>query len=231
MKGNYALIVAAGKGNRMHSSINKQFMNINGKPMLYYSINTFCNNNNIDGVVIVCLKDTIEYCKCEIVEKYDFPKVVEIVEGGLERQDSVLNGLNVLKKYNCDIVLIHDGARPFVTNKMINDGIKFSKIYGSCACGIIPKDTIKIKNKDGFSTDTLDRNKAFLVQTPQCFNYKLILKCHKKILEKGIFVTDDTMASEYCGNKVYLYEGSYDNIKVTTPNDLYSAEMIAKNFV
>lgn len=231
MEGNYAIIVAAGKGTRMHADINKQFINIEGKPILYYSIDRFSKNEFIDGIVLVCAKREIEYCRREIVEKYNFTKVLDIVEGGDERQNSVLNGLNALGKYKCNIVLIHDGARPFVTDRMINDGIKFSKLYGACACGVEPKDTIKVKNEEGFSIDTLDRGKLVMVQTPQCFYYRLILECHRKILEEGLEVTDDTMVVEHYENKVYLYRGSYNNIKITVPDDLNTAKMIVKSFI
>lgn len=229
MEGNYAIIVAAGKGKRMKCKTNKQFIDINYKPMLYYSVNAFCKHELIDGVVIVCSKNEIQYCKTEVVKKYKFTKVIDIVEGGDERQNSVLNGLNALKNYNCNIVLIHDGARPFVTHEIISDGIKYSKIYGACTCGVSVKDTIKIKDKKGFSFQTLDREKLFLVQTPQCFNYKLITNCHKKLLQEDVKVTDDTTVVEHYDNKVYLYDGSYNNIKITTPEDLDTANMIIKS--
>lgn len=226
MKNNYAVIVAAGKGKRMKLPINKQFINIQGKPLLYYSINVFSENPLIDKIVLVCAEDEIEYCKQEIVKKYNFKKVVKIVSGGEERQNSVFNGLKVLE--NCDVVLIHDGARPFVTSKMIKDGIEYSNMYGACACGVVPKDTIKIKSKEGFSFKTLERNELFIVQTPQCFDYDLIYDCYRKLLSNKVQVTDDTTVVEYFGNKVYLYEGSYDNIKITTPEDLIIAKNICK---
>lgn len=226
MGNNYAIIVAAGKGKRMKRPINKQFILVQGKPILYYSIHIFSQNPLIDGIVVVCAKDEIEYCREEIVEKYSFDKVVGIVSGGKERQDSVFNGLKVLK--NCDVVLIHDGARPFVTNKIIEDGIMYSNMYGACACGITPKDTIKVKNKEGFSHTTLERENLFVVQTPQCFKYDLIYDCHKKFMDENSQATDDTTVVEHYGNKVYLYEGSYDNIKITTPEDLAIAENIVK---
>ncbi|WP_333861708.1 2-C-methyl-D-erythritol 4-phosphate cytidylyltransferase [Clostridium sp.] len=226
MRNNYAVIVAAGKGKRMKLPVNKQFINIQGKPVLYYSINEFSKSSLIDKIVVVCAEDEIEYCRQEIIEKYNFNKVVKIVSGGEERQNSVFNGLKVLE--NCDVVLIHDGARPFVTNKIIKDGIRYSNMYGACACGVMPKDTIKIKGKDGFSFKTLERKELFIVQTPQCFNYDLIYDCYKRLLNKKVQVTDDTMVVEYFGNKVYLYEGSYDNIKITTAEDLIVAKNICE---
>lgn len=228
MKKSYVIIVAAGRGKRMGTSINKQFLTINNKPILYYSLNTFSNCDLIDGIILVCAEDEIEYCKKEVVEKYKIDKVLKIVVGGEERQDSVYNGLKAIK--DCETVLIHDGARPFVTEKIIEDGIKYAKTYGACACGVIPKDTVKIKDKEGFSYDTPDRNNLFIVQTPQIFKYDLIFKCHQKLSLTDKKVTDDTMVSEYYGNKVYLYNGSYDNIKITTSEDLYIAEKIVEKF-
>lgn len=228
MKGNYAVIVAAGKGKRMRTNINKQFIEVKGKPILYYSIKAFSANQLIDGIVLVCAEAEIEYCKKKVIDKYNLQKVVKLVAGGKERQDSVFNGLKALE--NCNIVLIHDGARPFVTSKIIEDGIRYSDVYGACACGVKPKDTIKIREKKGFSLSTLERNSLFAVQTPQCFKYDLIYNCHKKLINEKLHVTDDTMVVEHYGNKVYLYEGSYDNIKVTTPEDLNIAESIAKKY-
>lgn len=223
---NYAVIVAAGKGKRMKCEINKQFLNIDNKPVLYYSLNTFSKHPSIDGIVLVCSQADIEYCKKNIIEKYSMKKIYKIVMGGKERQDSVLNGLKAINE--CDIVLIHDGARPFVDNKTIDEGIKYAKIYGACTCGIKPKDTIKIKDENGFSQDGLERDKLFCVQTPQCFKYNLIMKCHERLKQDGTAVTDDTMVVERYGNRVYLYDGSYKNIKITTPEDLQTAEMILK---
>lgn len=223
---NYAVVVAAGRGKRMGANINKQFLSINNKPLLYYSLNTFSNSKLIDGIIIVCADSEIDYCKKEIVEKYKIKKVLEVVAGGKERQDSVYNGLKAIE--DCDIVLIHDGARPFVTKDIIESGIKYAKLYGACTCGVVPKDTIKIKDEKGFSAETTDRDKLFSVQTPQCFKYNLIADCHQKLSEDSINVTDDTTVVEYYGHRVYLYEGSYKNIKVTTPEDLYIAEKIVE---
>jgi 2-C-methyl-D-erythritol 4-phosphate cytidylyltransferase len=226
MEGNYAIIVAAGKGTRMHAGINKQLIDIYGKPLLYYSIEAFSRSSLIDGIILVCAKEEMEYCRNNIIGKYDFKKVIDIVEGGTRRQDSVLNGLRALKTFDCNVVLIHDGARPFVSDRIIEDGVKFARIYGSCACAAKVKDTIKIKSADGFSADTLDREKLVSVQTPQCFLYDLILECHEKVSSENFSVTDDTMVAEHYGKKVYLYDGSYDNIKITTPDDLKIAKII-----
>lgn len=224
MSKNYAVVVAAGRGRRMGANINKQFLRIKNKPLLYYSLNTFSNSDLIDGIIIVCAESEIDYCKKEIVEKYKIDKVLKVVAGGKERQDSVYNGLKAIE--DCEIVLIHDGARPFINNDIIQSGIKYAEVYGACTCGVMPKDTIKIRDEEGFSIGTPDRNKLFSVQTPQCFKYNLITNCHEKLLQESITVTDDTTVVEYYNHEVYLYQGSYKNIKVTTPEDLDIAEKI-----
>ncbi|MDD3225334.1 MAG: 2-C-methyl-D-erythritol 4-phosphate cytidylyltransferase [Clostridium sp.] len=227
MSGKCALILAAGKGKRMGNDVNKIFLTLNNKPILAHTLNVFENCKDIDSIVLVAAKNEIEYCKNNIVSKYNIKKVKEIVEGGSERQESVYNGLKAIG--SCNIVLIHDGARPFVSEKIISDGIKYAKVYGACACGVKPKDTIKVKNENGFSEETLNRDKLFCVQTPQCFKFDLILKAHENVILKKDRITDDTSAVELYGHKVFLYDGSYDNIKVTTPDDMAIGEKILKN--
>jgi len=202
----------------MGEQINKQYLSIKGHPILYYTLKAFSQNDHIDEIIVVVAEDEMDYCKNHIIEKYNFSKVKNIVIGGNERQNSVLNGLMAVS--NCDIVLIHDGARPFIADSIIDNGIAYASSYGAAACGVIPKDTIKIKDAAGFSLETPERETLFCVQTPQTFKYDLILDCHKRIHEEGIKVTDDTMVVERYGNRVYLYEGSYTNIKITTPEDL-----------
>lgn len=216
-----AIILAGGKGKRMNSSVSKQFIELKGKPILYYTLKKFIDNENIDEIILVLPKDEIEYCKENILEKYSL-KIAKIVEGGKERQDSVYNGLKSIT--DCNIVLIHDGARPFTSDRIINDGIKYAKIYGAAAPGVMPKDTIKIKDDNNFSIETPDRNTLMAIQTPQVFNYNKILQCHESIKENNIMVTDDTMVVERFGEKVFLFDGDYINIKVTTPEDLILGE-------
>jgi 2-C-methyl-D-erythritol 4-phosphate cytidylyltransferase len=225
---NIALIMAAGSGTRMKAKINKQFLLMDKKPVLYYTIKAFEDNQLIDDIVLVISKMDISYCEENIVEKYNFKKIRKIISGGETRQESVLNGLKSLD--NCNVVLIHDGARPFVSNRIISQGIKFAEIHGAAACGVKPKDTIKIINNFSMSEATLEREKLFSVQTPQCFNYELILRCHKKAFNETFKATDDTMIVERYFNNVYLYEGSYDNIKITTPEDLVIGEKLVQDF-
>jgi len=228
MKKNVAIVLAAGKGNRMGAKINKQFLTIKEKPILYYTLKAFCECKSINEVVLVAAKSEIKFCREDIVDKYEFTKVKAIVEGGSERQHSVLNGLKAIE--DCEVVLIHDGARPFITETIIENGIKNARLYGAATCGVNPKDTIKVKNDKGFSHETLNRNNLFIVQTPQCFKYDLILNCHEKLNRESIAVTDDTMVAERYGHKVFLYDGSYNNIKITTPEDLIIGERILEDF-
>ena len=220
-----AIILAGGMGKRMGAPVSKQFIEIKGKPIIYYTIKKFSENKKIDNIVVVLSKDEVGYFKENILEKYNL-KVDNIVIGGTERQDSVYNGLKSLEDTNTDIVLIHDGARPFISDRIIDDGIKFAQVYGACAPGVMPKDTIKIKNESNFSVSTPDRGSLVAIQTPQVFKFNEILECHEKIKINNIVVTDDTMVAEKFGYSVYLYDGEYTNIKVTTPEDLILGEKL-----
>lgn len=216
-----AIILAAGRGSRMGAKVSKQFIEINEKPLLYYTIKAFEVCKEINEIILVLPGDEIEFCKSEIIDKFKLP-IKKVISGGKERQDSVYNGLKAIE--SCDIVMIHDGARPFVSKAIIENGIKYAEKYGACAPGVTPKDTIKVKNHYGFSINTPDRNTLVAVQTPQCFNFNVILNSHKYVDENKIIVTDDTMAVEQLGTEVFLYEGDYKNIKITTPEDLILAE-------
>lgn len=218
-----AIVLAGGRGKRMNYHKSKQFIEIKGKPVLVYTLEKFIYNKSIDEVILVLPEDEVDYCKKEVLQRYSL-KVDRIVIGGKERQDSVFNALEAMEK--ADIVLIHDGARPFISEKIIEEGIKYANIYGAAAPGVTPKDTIKIKNEDNISVDTPDRNTLVAVQTPQCFKYDKIYQCHRKIKEENAIVTDDTSVVERYGHKVYLYEGDYTNIKITTPEDLILAERL-----
>lgn len=214
---NIAIILAGGKGKRMGADISKQFLTVNGKPIICYTIEAFQKSELIDEIIVVLPKDEIDYFNKEILGKYDL-NISMIVEGGKERQDSVYNALQSIE--NCNIVLIHDGARPLVSKEIIEKGISYAKLYSAAAPGVMPKDTIKVINSERISKETLVRSNLVAVQTPQCFKYSLIKECHNKIKENNIEVTDDTMVAETYGNEVYIYEGAYENIKVTTKEDL-----------
>lgn len=230
MNRNCAIVVAGGRGTRMKKSVNKLFLCLNNKPILAYTLDAFENNPSISKIILVAAEDEVEYCRKEIVLKYSISKVNKIVTGGESRQQSVFNGLKAIKD-NCNIVLIHDGARPFIDDRIIEDGIRYANVYGACACGVEPKDTIKIRDSSGFSKYTPKRSELFCVQTPQCFKLDIIVKAHQDLSKKNVVVTDDTSLVELCGNKVFLYEGSYNNIKITTPDDLILGEKILDNLI
>lgn len=220
-----AIILAGGKGKRMGAPVSKQFIEIDDKPVIYYTIKKFEEIEEINEIILVLPKDEIDYFKTNIQNRFNF-NISRIIEGGAERQDSVYNALRSVE--DADIVLIHDGARAFVTNEIIKNGIRYAKEYGAAAPGVMPKDTIKVKDKDSFSKDTPIRERLVAVQTPQCFNYSLIKECHENVKREKKIVTDDTMVVERYGHNVYLYEGEYKNIKITTKEDLILAKAFVK---
>ncbi len=227
-----AVVLAAGSGSRMNSDVKKQYMEIGGKPLLYYSLKAF-EESVIDDIVLVVSRGDIDYVRREIVDKYHFDKVTAIVEGGLYRYHSVRLGLMAAAP-DCDYAFIHDGARPFVTDEIIMRALHAVKVHGACVVGMPVKDTIKISDDDGFATSTPDRAHTWLVQTPQVFSYKMILDLYMRLdreegelMAKGVNITDDAMVVEYfTDKKVKLVEGSYTNIKITTPEDIPAAEAI-----
>lgn len=223
-----AIVLAGGRGKRMGYIQSKQYIDLNGAPILYYTLKQFIENDLIDKIILVVPEDEKDYCKREVLNKYGL-KIDDLVSGGSERQESVYNALEKLEK--SDIVLIHDGARPFVSQKIINDAVEYAKRYKAAAPGVMPKDTIKIKDSNNFSVDTLVRSELVAIQTPQAFDFKLIYECHKEIKKRCISVTDDTSVVELLGHKVYIYEGDYKNIKITTPEDLILAEYFVKDIV
>lgn len=224
---NCAVIVAGGKGTRMGTDISKQFLELKGKPVIYHTIRVFEKCDEIDGIYLVLSEEGKVYFEENILSKYSFLKLKEIVIGGKERQESVFNGLKAIK--NCDIVVVHDGARPFVTEENIKKSIEYAKIYGGSASGVMPKDTIKIKADTNLSKETLDRNTLIAVQTPQTFVYSELFKAHEYVFNNNISVTDDTSVFELMGNQVYLYDGEYTNLKITTPEDLVIGEYLIDN--
>jgi len=220
-----AIVLAGGRGKRMGCIQSKQYIDLNGKPILYYTLKQFIENDLIDKIILVVPEDEKAYCKDEVLDRYGL--VVDgLISGGEERQDSVYNAL--VKLEDSEIVLIHDGARPLVSQKVINDAIKYARIYKATAPGVMPKDTIKVKDENNFSVNTLTRSNLISIQTPQAFEFNMIYDCHSKIKKEGIVVTDDTMVVEFFGNKVYIYEGDYANIKITTPEDLILAEYLIR---
>ncbi|NBJ94495.1 2-C-methyl-D-erythritol 4-phosphate cytidylyltransferase [Parablautia muri] len=224
-----AVVLAAGSGKRMESSTKKQYMLIAGKPVIYYSLKTF-QESFVDEIVLVVSPGDAMYCKKEIVEKYGFSKVQHIVEGGKERYHSVAIGLDSIS--SCDFVFIHDGARPVVTEDILERALCCVREYEACVVGMPVKDTIKIADREGNIASTPERKLVWTIQTPQAFAlplikgaYQNLLQKEKELLKAGISVTDDAMVIEtLTGHPVRLVEGSYENIKITTPEDIQIAE-------
>ncbi len=209
----------------MNSDINKQYILLKEKPILAYTIEKFDNNEYIDEVIVVARKEEKEYCHNEVVKKYGFKKVTNIVEGGAERQDSVYKGLLAVNGL-CHIVLIHDGARPFIRDKDIINSINGAIKHKACVIGTPVKDTIKTVDVDKDIIDTPNRNTLWAVQTPQSFDYDIILEAYQEAINNKITATDDSSLVEKLGYKVKIIEGSYSNIKITTPEDLKLAELL-----
>ena len=224
---NSVVIVSAGRGSRMKADINKQFLKLQNKEVIAHTIDKFYNNENIGEIIVVVREDEAEFFKINIIEKYGY-KNIKIAFGGSERQDSVYNGLKMVDE-NCKIVLIHDGARPFVNNETIDNAIESAKENKCVIVGVPVKDTIKVIDENNNVCDTPDRSTLWSIQTPQVFDYSLIMKAHEKAREDNYYGTDDSMLMEYFGQKVKVVEGSYNNIKITTTEDLKIGEEILRD--
>lgn len=227
-----AIVLAAGAGKRMQSAVAKQYMLLDGKPIIWYALNAFEKSEQIQQVILVVGAGEIPFCREEIVEKFGFTKVKEIVEGGAERYLSVWEGLKCLEPEEGNFVFVHDGARPFVTEAIIRDAYEAVREYGACVVGMPVKDTIKVVDEEDFAVQTPNRKTLWAVQTPQVFEELLIYKSYEEVVQnleelkaKGIEITDDAMVVETVSNrKVKLIKGSYENIKITTPEDILVAQ-------
>lgn len=229
-KGHYVsvIIAAAGMSNRMGSEINKQFIWIEGKPILAHTIEKFEKCKYVDEIIIVTKEEEIDYCRKEIVKKYKFKKIKNIVRGGKERQDSIYNGILALNE-KTDIVLTHDGARPFVEIKNIEDGIKGVLEFGSCVVGVPVTDTIKVVGKGNKIKNTPKRSSLWAAQTPQCFTKNILVAGYDKAIKDRYSATDDSSIVENAGYEVRMVMGNYKNIKITTPEDIIVAESLFKD--
>lgn len=227
-----AIILAAGQGKRMKTKVQKQFLMLQGKPLLYYSLACFQKSDEIQEIVVVTGKESIDYCRSEIIEKYGFTKVKSIAEGGKERYDSVYAGLEACSA-DTDYVFIHDGARPFVTEDIIKRTKEVAVTYQACIAGMPSKDTVKIIDENNMVSATPERSRVWSVQTPQVFLYSLIKEAHdtaRSVSMRGI--TDDAMVVEqYKNTPVHIVEGAYENIKITTPEDILVAEKILEKIL
>lgn len=224
-----AIIVAAGLGRRMGADINKQFLKIKNIPIIIHTLEKFYNIDEIDNIIIAIRKDDEDFIK-DLLFKHEF-KDIHLVYGGEERQDSIYNALKYISKNKLtesrnDIILIHDGARPFIDRKVILNSIFLTEKHLCTCVGVPVKDTLKIVNSEKIISDTPNRNLLWIAQTPQSFTYDIIMKAHEYAKRENIIATDDSSLVEITGKKVRMIEGSYNNIKITTPDDMEYAEFI-----
>ncbi len=240
-----AIVLAAGKGTRMYQGMQKnmgeisaaadtrqqkkQYMHVAGHPIVYYALNAF-QQAGIDQIILVTGAEDVEYCRSEIVEKYHIGRVTHILAGGKERYDSVMAGLKAVDQ-DVDYVLIHDGARPCVSQEMIARCLDEVQKYKTAVAAVPVKDTIKRGDQEGFAVDTPNRSELYQVQTPQTFALGLILQAYENMKQdkEAAGITDDAMVVErYTDTRIRLTEGDYRNIKVTTPEDLMLAEVFLR---
>ncbi|MDI6735714.1 MAG: 2-C-methyl-D-erythritol 4-phosphate cytidylyltransferase [bacterium] len=220
-----AILAAGGKGVRLGNQTPKPFIMFNHHPLIYYSLKVLSTSALVDYILVVVEREHIAYCQREIVEKYQFTKVFKIVEGGKERQDSVYNGLKEITP-DTELVLIHDGARPFVSQQLIEETIFAAKETGAAVPGLSPTDTIKSINHGQWVEETLDRDSLVMIQTPQVFKYELLKDAYEKAYEDNFYATDDALLVRRLGGKVKLVKGAPENIKITFPHDLLVAKAI-----
>ena len=233
-----AIVLAAGSGTRMGSSVRKQYLDLGGIPLVVHSLSAFQESALISEIILVCARGEEDWCRDNLVRPYSLSKVRKIVPGGKERYHSVWEGLCAVSP--CDIIMIHDGARPFVTEEMLNRLASEAAAEGACVAAVPVKDTIKLADEEGYVAETPPRNRLWTVQTPQVFDYKIVYEAYRQLISleetcmaEGrpvpVAVTDDAMVVEtFGGHRVKLVTGSYENIKITTPEDLPVAEALLR---
>lgn len=223
------LIAAGGRSKRMGLEISKQMLLLNSNPLIHYSISLFDSIDEVDNILLVVNDDIIDEIH-SIVKKNNYKKVINIIKGGLERQDSVYNGLLFYKEYNPKIILIHDAARPFINKTLVKSVISATKKYEAAIPAINVKDTIKYTEDGVFFSHTIDRNKYRLIQTPQGFNFDLLFKSYETAYHNKIIATDDSSLVELLGINPYIVQGFEENLKITTQFDYLIAKKIIENF-
>ncbi len=217
-----AVIPAAGLGQRMGSTTHKQYLKLHRVPILVHCLRTFSAHPEIDEIIIVVPEEQMYFCRWDIVHEYNIDKVSSLVRGGAERQDSVRNGVRACKCSADDIILIHDGVRPLIEPETISAVINGVREHGACIAGVPLKDTVKVV-QDGIIHSTPQRSGLWAAQTPQGFRCSLIATAHEEALANGFNATDDASVLEWYGHPVAMVEGSYANLKITTPEDLVLA--------
>jgi len=220
------IIPAAGSGQRMDNKVKKPYITLQGLPLLAYTLRVFDDAQAIAQLIITVSPGDEEYCRREVVERYGIKKMVSVVAGGDRRQDSVRNGLAAVGE-EADLIMIHDGARPFVTVQMITDALEVTMRKRATTMAVPVKDTVTVVTKDTEVIErTLERDRLYLIQTPQTFERSLISEAHRRAFTEGFAGTDDASLVERLGVPVSIIRGSYDNIKITTQEDLLFAEAL-----
>jgi 2-C-methyl-D-erythritol 4-phosphate cytidylyltransferase len=222
------VIAAAGSATRMGGKVNKQYMLLKGKPVLTYALDKFEEYDMVDQIVVVANAAEVDYCEREIVKKYGYRKVLGVIAGGRQRQDSVWAGLQYLGK-DTDLVAVHDGARPLMSYKMLNELIDEAREWGAAVPGVNPKDTLKSVDRDGFVRQTLDRSSVVAIQTPQVFKYSELYSAYRLAQEDDFRATDDAAIFETYIGRVKVVAGEDSNLKITTPADLKIAEALLRD--
>jgi len=221
-----AIIPSAGKGERMGFK-KKPFITLLGHPLLYYAIAAFEASHSIDGIVLVVPPGDEGRVNDEVIVPYRFRKIIDIIPGGLERQDSVRLAVNNIKDV-CEVVIIHDGARPFLGVELIERVLSAVDITGGAIAALPVTDTIKDVSS-GIVNKTISRECLWAVQTPQAFRMDILREAHNRALTDGFYGTDDAALVERLGGKVAVVDGSVENIKVTTPGDIIIGEALWKS--
>lgn len=220
------IIPAGGKGKRMNHYKSKQYIELKGKPILEHTLEVFMRCKAIQHIIIVVGKGEVDYCKQAIIKRHSLDKVIDVVEGGKERQDSVYEGIKCVPD-ETDIVLIHDAARPFIKEEHILATIEEAYTSGACVLGVRVKDTIKVVNHENHIVDTPNRRMLWAIQTPQTFKKDIINEAYDQAIKDKFVATDDAMVVEkYSNTAIKIIEGSYSNIKITTPEDLMIANVL-----
>ena len=219
------IIAAAGQGNRMQSSTNKQYLLLNERPVIAYSLDFFDKLDVVDEIVVVTGEKELDYCENEIIKRFKYNKVSAVLPGGAERQDSVWAGLTKLGS-DTELVAVHDGARPLLSLAVFLRLLEAAEQWGAAIPGVVCKDTIKVVDKDGFVSQTPDRSTLFAIQTPQVFRYDQLLAAYRQAYQDDFRGTDDAALFEHYIGRVKVVEGDFNNLKITTPGDLVLAKAL-----
>lgn len=220
-----AVIVAGGSGMRMQAAVRKQYLDLNGRPILTHTLMAFDHYPALDKIILVVPADDLSWCRRDIIAPLCIAHDIQLVAGGGRRQESVRNGLSALSQRN-GIVMIHDGVRPIVKPWLIDACLEGVKTTGACIPATNVTDTLKRVDPNGMIIATLDRQQIRLAQTPQTFSIDLILSAHRMAEKHGFVATDDASVAEFAGERVVVVPGDRDNIKITTPQDLVLAKAI-----